>query len=181
MNELVKNPFSAMRLKMAEKLTPSEMAKAYLKEKTTNIVPQYWSFDNDELQTEFVKNENLVSDLEKELEKETKPEEVLVKIRKYKRLLRFVSFSNTNFINENTGEVKEVTLVNFYDEYAERMLQMGQAKIVGYFQQLEHQFRTDYEVSLEGQYFFVEYAGRTKNKKNDKKSDNFKVFFHTTE
>lgn len=170
------SPFQQIRIEASKALTPSEMVKMYIETKSQSVVSEYWSFDDDALQTEFVKNENIVKETEAKLAvaNEKDQPQLLEKLRTYKRFLKFLSFGVSSFLDQKTGELKEGAVANFEDIYNKKLVQMGQAKLVGRLQEIEKMIRQN-GATLSGVVFIVEYTGRTKNKKNDQRSDNFNI------
>jgi hypothetical protein len=169
--------FSIYRRKEADKLKPSQAIEEFLQApQNIDLMTEYWSFDDKK--KDFIKNENIVSELSDKL-RELAPEskeakEVFEKVRDFKRRLNFMCFSDREGVDEKTGEVKISKVVRFYDSYSDKMIDMGQAIIVGKFIEIEKMIR-EQGGTLEGVAFWIEYKGNEKNKKNEFSSDRFKI------
>lgn len=182
----VGSPFEAFRKVQLQQLPQSEIARQYCEEQTgLNLMSEYWSFDSDEVRNGLIQNPKIVEDLKTQLAATKDDKEIakiLTELRKYYRKLTFIAVRKGTRLDEATGEMKEASLVLFFDPYTNQSVEMGQAVIVGKFLDLVRD-SVNMGYALEGQKFWIKYLGNQKNKKNAFKSDRFDIIpiFETPE
>lgn len=190
MSDLVtqnETPFSVFRRNEAAKLKPSAVISDFLntQEKTQenlNLITKYWSFEA--LYKEIIQTPNIVKLLTEKLkEVDLESEEatkLFTELRKYKRKLQFMKFSQREKVDKKTGELifdkkgnpELSTIASFYDPYIDSVIDMGQAIVTGEMIKLEKIARQQ-GGSIEGVWFVIEFTGNEKNSSNAFCSDRF--------